>query len=111
MAKFMALYLAPAASIAELMKSTPAEMKAMTDAWNAWSKAAGKSLADMGAPLGKTKTVSSAGAKDSKNEVTGFSVVEAASHEAATKLFAGHPHLKIKGATIDVMEYVSLPGM
>ncbi|MEO8668625.1 MAG: hypothetical protein ABI399_08925 [Bauldia sp.] len=109
--KFMALYMAPAASIAELMSGTPEQMKDGMKAWMDWADMNKTALMDMGAPLGKTKTVSASGAMDSKNEVTGFSVVEADSADAAAKIFAKHPHLQIKGATIDVMDYVSLPGM
>ena len=109
--KFMALYMAPAASIAELMQGTEQDMKDGMAAWNAWSDKNKKAIADMGAPLGKTRTVSAKGVSDTKNEVTGFSVVEADSHDAAAKIFARHPHLQIKGATIDIMNYVNLPGM
>lgn len=109
--KFMALYMAPAASIAELMSGTPEQMQEGMKAWMGWADANKAAIADMGAPLGKTKTVAAGGAKDGKNEVTGFSVVEADSADAAAKMFAAHPHLQIKGATIDIMDYVSLPGM
>jgi hypothetical protein len=109
--KFMALYMAPAASIAEMMQGTEQDMKDGMAAWNDWSEKNRKAIDDMGAPLGKTRTVSASGVKDTKNEVTGFSIVEADSHDAAAKMFAGHPHLQIKGATIDIMNYVDIPGM
>jgi hypothetical protein len=55
--------------------------------------------------------MTSKGATDVRNEVSGFSIVQADSHEAATKLFLGNPHLKIPGGYIEVLEWVSLPGM
>ena len=79
--------------------------------WNNWGTKNKQAIAEMGAPLGKTKTVAASGVSDTKNEVTGYSIVEADSHEAATKVFVGHPHLQMKGATIDVLECMSMPDM
>jgi hypothetical protein len=65
-----------------------------------------------GAPLGKTKRVDSHGASDRKNEVCGYSVVQAESHDAATKIFGkDHPHLQMPGAWIEVMEIMPLREM
>src|SRR5262249_41237956 len=45
------------------------------------------SIVEGGAPLGKTKRVDSNGASNTKNEIGGYSVVQAESHDAATKIF------------------------
>jgi hypothetical protein len=45
------------------------------------------SIVEGGAPLGKTKRVDSNGASNTKNEMGGYSVVQAESHDAATKIF------------------------
>lgn len=106
--KFMALYMAPASAIAEMMKMSEADGKKEMDAWMAWEASNKKAIADIGTPLGKTKSVTSSGVSDTHNEVTGFTIVEADSHDAAAKLFAGHPHLKHKGCRVEVLPFVDI---
>lgn len=112
MSKFFVLYLAPVSAIEQMMaNSTPEQMKAGMNAWMTWMNDHKKSLADMGAPLGKTKRVTAAGVSSVKNEVTGYTIVEADSDEAAAKLLVGHPHLSVPGAYIDVLAVMPIPGM
>ena len=61
MKKFMAMYMAPAATIAEMMKATPEQMKTGMDDWMKWSDAHKKQIVELGAPLGKTKRVTTSG--------------------------------------------------
>jgi hypothetical protein len=113
MKKFMVLYMAPSAQFEQMMKNaTPEQHQKGMDAWMKWVKANEQSLVDDGAPLGKTKRVDAHGAKDAKNEVGGYSIVQAASHDAATKLFGkDHPHLQMPSAWIEITEIVQIPGM
>jgi hypothetical protein len=70
------------------------------------------SLIDGGAPLGKTKRVDANGASNAKNQMGGYSVVQAETHDAATKMFGKeHPHLQVPGAWIEIVEIMPLPGM
>ena len=66
---------------------------------------------DVGAGVGKTKAVTQKGTSDTKNDIMLYSVVQADSHEAAARSFAGHPHLQIPQSSIEVMEIHALPGM
>lgn len=112
MSKFFLLYLAPVSAIEQMMaNSTPEQRKAGMDAWMAWMKKNQSALVDMGAPLGKTKRVTATGVESVRNEVTGYTVVEAASHDAAAAMLAGHPHLSVPGAYIDVLSVTPIPGM
>lgn len=112
MKKYFVLYLAPAAVIEKMMaNTTPEEQKTGMDKWAQWMKSHKEVLADMGAPLGKTKRVMLQGVVDVKNEVVGYSIVLAESHEAAAQLFADSPHLEMRGATIDVMAIGAVPEM
>ena len=72
-----------------------------------------KSLVDGGAPLGKTKRVDAKGASNTKNEVGGYSIVQAQSHDAAAKVFGkDHPHLQMMpGAWIEIVEIMPMPEM
>src|SRR5439155_5121051 len=106
MKKIMALYMAPSAEFEKMMKnSTPEQQKKGMDAWMKWMSANQASLVDGGAPLGKTKRVDAKGASNSKNEVGGYSIVQAASHDTAAKLFGkDHPHLQMPGTWIEITE-------
>ena len=58
------------------------------------------------------KRVDQSGASNTKNEVGGYSVVQAESHDAATKIFGqDHPHLMMPGAWIEITEIMPMPGM
>ncbi len=112
MKKYFATYLAPAAVIAEWRMSTDeTKKKEGMDAWKKWMKGNEKMFADMGSPLGKTKKVTKDGVSDSKNELTGYSIVMAESPEDAAKMFADHPHLMIPGSSIEIMEVIPMDSM
>ena len=113
MKKFMVLYMASGAEFEKMMKnSTPEQRKKGMDAWMKWMNANKTSIVEGGAPLGKTKRVDSNGASNTKNEIGGYSVVQAESHDAATKILGkDHPHLQMPGAWIEIVEIMPMPGM
>lgn len=81
-------------------------------AWGAWMEKHKKAIVVDGAPLGKTKSVSESGIADIRNNLAGYVVVQANSHEAAAKLFENHPHFTIfPGDAVEVMECLPIPGM
>ena len=95
-----------------MKNATPEQHQKGMDAWMTWMSANKASLVDGGAPLGKTKRVDANGAKDTKNEVGGYSVVQAESHDAAAKIFGkDHPHLQMPGAWIEIVEIMPIGGM
>ena len=78
MTKFLVLYMAKGAEFEKMMKtSTPEQQKKGMEAWMKWMGDHEASLVDGGAPLGKTKRVNSKGASDTKNEIGGYSIVQA----------------------------------
>ena len=80
-------------------------------AWHAWVDRNQAVIADMGAPLGRTKRVTQAGIADIRNNLGAYVVVRAESQEAAARLFLGHPHFAIfPGDGIEVMECLPIPG-
>ena len=81
-------------------------------AWGAWMAKHKDVLVDVGGPLGKTKKVSPAGIEDISNDMGGFVVLRAASHEAAAKLFENHPHFTVfPGERVEVMPIMPIPGV
>jgi hypothetical protein len=113
MKKFLVLYMASEAEFERMMKnSTPEQQKKGIDAWMKWMNVNKTSIVEGGAPLGKTKRVDSSGTSNTKNGIGGYSIVQAESHDAATKIFGkDHPHLQMPGAWIEIVEIMPLPGM
>lgn len=80
-------------------------------AWHAWGVTHGAAVVVQGGPLGKTLRTSRDGITPTRNALTGFVVVEAESHEAAARMFEGHPHFSIfPGEAVEIMECLPIPG-
>jgi hypothetical protein len=109
--KFLVLYLAPAAVLADWAKTDPSVKKAaeekMRNEWNDWMRDHAQ-IVRLTEAAGKTKVATATGVSDTKNDIMLYSVVEAESHEAAAQAFAHHPHLSIPQSSIQVMEVRAL---
>jgi hypothetical protein len=80
-------------------------------AWKAWAEKHHGAIVEMGGPLGKTKKIDQGGISDISNPMGAFTVVRAASHEAAAKMFEGHPHFTIfPGEAVEIMPVLPIPG-
>ncbi|GGI20153.1 YciI family protein [Bradyrhizobium guangdongense] len=80
-------------------------------AWKSWVEKHQGAIQAMGGPLGKTKKVDGGGVTDIANEMGAFTVVRAASHEAAAKMFENHPHFAIfPGERVEIMPVLPIPG-
>ena len=80
-------------------------------AWKGWVEKHQGAIQAMGGPLGKTKKVDGNGLADIANEMGAFTVVRAASHEAAAKMFENHPHFAIfPGERVEIMPVLPIPG-
>jgi len=111
MKKFLVLYKAPTASFEQMKKATPEQQKAGMDAWMSWSKKASGTIADMGAPLGKSLRVTKTSASPSSNDLGGYSILQAESKEALAESLKGHPHFMTPEGFIDIVEIMPIPGM
>ena len=88
-----------------------ARQKEGITAWKAWIEKHQDGVAGMGGPLGKTKRITQSGIEDASNEMSGYMVVRAQSHEAAARLFEKHPHFTIfPGECVEVMPVLPIPG-
>ena len=117
MKRFMAIYIgsATAAQKEDLFKGDPkqlAEMQARgMAAWGDWATRNATKIVDHGAPLGRTKRVSSSGISDTTNLLVAYAIVQADSHEEAARLFDGHPHFAVfPGEAVEIMEILPMPG-
>jgi len=80
-------------------------------AWKAWMEKHQGDLVAMGGPLGKTKKITPQSIEDVSNNMGAFTVVRAASHEDAAKMFENHPHFAIfPGEAVEVMPVMPIPG-
>jgi hypothetical protein len=112
MKKFLVLYRANVPAAEMMTNSTPEQMKAGMDAWGAWMGRVGDSLVDVGAPLGGSRSVDQGSRASGGSHVTGFSVLQADSLDAAAALVENHPHLSTPGgASVEILEYLPVPGM
>lgn len=81
-------------------------------AWQNWMEQHASQIVDAGGPLGATKKASKAGVTDTKNNLSGYVIVEAASHDAAARLFENHPHFSIfPGEAVEIMTCPPIPTM
>ena len=114
MKKFLAVYIGTEDAMAkwkDLSEDARKEReKQGMNAWMQWGEKNAKAILDTGAPLGKTKRTSAKGITDIKNALTGYTIIEAESHEAAAALFLKHPHFSIfPGDSVEIMECLPLP--
>lgn len=80
-------------------------------AWKKWATDHADQIVAMGGPLGKTKQIAPGGISDIANAMGAFTVVRAASHDAAAALFKNHPHFAIfPGESVEVMPVMPIPG-
>jgi hypothetical protein len=109
MKKFLVLYRMDAGEMQKMMaNTTPEQRKKGMAEWDAWMKKKSANFADRGGPAGKTKKVAASGVSDTRNDIGGYSIVQADSYDAAAALFTDSPHLMMPGATVEVMEITSM---
>ena len=116
MKRFLAIYIGTEAAVEragwnKLDEKKRKELEASgVEAWMEWGMAHSAAIVDQGNPLGKTKRASPHGLSDIKNNMTGYVIVQAESHEAAARLFESHPHFTIfPGDSVEIMECLPLP--
>ena len=114
MKHYLAVFLGSAAAMEKWNALPEAERQARgargVEAWHAWVDRHRDSIVETGGPLGRTKAASAAGIADLRNELTAYTVVRAASHDEAVRMFEGHPHFMIfPGHSVEVMEVLPIP--
>ena len=76
--------------------------------WKAWMEGLGEAIVNPGTPLGNSKIVSSSGISDdtSQNRLTGYTIVQAESMDAALEMAKACPFLEI--GTVEVAEVMEM---
>ena len=111
MAKFMVLYNSKMSAAEVMASATPEEARAGMDAWMAWAQRAGEAVVDLGVPLGSGNHIEGGETITSSNEAAGYSILQADSLDDVTTVLEDHPHVQVPGNTIDVLEFLPMPGM
>ena len=114
MKKFLVIYHAPADSLQQMAEVPQEEQAKGMEAWMHWAQRTGDHLVEMGAPLANGQELGHDGSvENSTREVSGYSILQAESLEAAKALLEGHPHISgwNSDATIEIHETMELPGM
>ena len=108
MKKYLALYRSTV-SAQEMMKAaTEEQAKAGMNLWMAWMQDTRDFIVDIGSPLGESTVV---GGSAGVGFIGGFTIVQADSLNAAKALFSDHPHFHVPGASVEILEFMNMPGM
>jgi hypothetical protein len=110
MTKYLVLYNSPVPAQEMMASLTPEQAQAGMEAWMAWAQKVGDALADFGVPLGSNLRVAPGSVSEGSSQASGYSVLEADSLDHAAKLLEDHPHFQTPGGTIDVLEFLPMPG-
>jgi len=92
------------------MPQTPEDGARVMKAWTDWMTGLGKAIVEPGNPTGGTKTIAANGsisAGGGANAVTGYSVIEAGSLDAAIALAKSCPQLA-SGGSVEVGELIAM---
>jgi hypothetical protein len=108
MSKFMVLYRSSMSAREQSADTTPEQMEAGMRAWQAWADRVSYALVDLGSPLAHTTHVGPGAA--STDGVAGYSILQAGSADEVGTILEGHPHLKMPGASIEVLEFTTIGG-
>lgn len=89
---------------------TPEEGEKVMAAWGAWFENMGAALKIPGAPVGMSKTVSAGGVADDggANPLSGYTVINAASIDAATEMAKGCPMVVDGSGSVEVAEILEM---
>lgn len=110
MGKYMVLYRSTATAAEQMAAGTPEQAAAAMQLWTDWATRAGDALVDLGAPLNEAGNVPT-GSGNGGLHIGGYSIMQAESVGAVNTLLEGHPHLMSPGASIEVLEFLQIPGM
>ena len=111
MAKYLVLYSSPIPAAEMMANTSPEQAQAGMDAWMAWAQKNGNGIVDLGVPLGSNMQVTEGSSSPGSSRASGYSIIQADSLAAAAAMLEDHPHFHTPGGTIEVFEFLSMPGM
>ena len=110
MKKFIVIYRASTSWMEKMKNTSPEDRKKGMEPWMAWANKCGSGLFDWGAPLGNGQMVTKHGSTPSKNDIVGYSILQAENMKKALEMLKEHPHLTwADGCEIEVYEAMPTP--
>jgi hypothetical protein len=110
--KFLVLYESSMSAREEMARATPEQQKAGMDMWMQWAAKTKSHIVELGQPVGDGKHVAQNGhVSEARENIGGYSILQAASLDEAVKLLHEHPHFHSPNGAISVLELMPIPGM
>lgn len=75
----------------------------MGQAWGGWYGSLGAAIVDAGGQGGQATAVAASGSTDVSGAVTGYTIIEAADHDAAVEIAQRNPIVAGDSGTVDVI--------
>ncbi len=111
MAKFMVFYVSKTPASERMASASPEEMKASMEEWISWKDETSKTIdVEFGMPLQVVNGITADGVGEGHTPVSGYSILDG-DKEAILEALKNHPHLKTPGNAIELLEFLSMPGM
>jgi type IV secretory pathway TrbL component len=112
MKKFLVLYESTVPASEQMKSATPEQAKAGMDAWMSWAGRAAGGIVDMGSPVATAgKLTGPTQIATGNSQVGGYSILQAESKDALMDVLKDHPHFRSPGASIEVFEFLPMPGV
>lgn len=111
MKQFMVLYQSPVTGQERISQASPEQIQASMNEWIQWRKTVGEDVFEYGNPLTVGKRVEGKSVTAGRLTVSGYSLLKAESLDAAVELLKTHPFLKDPGSSIEVLEFLRMPGL
>ena len=113
MKKFLVLYQSTVSSSEQMRNATSEQAKAGMDAWMKWAGEASSGIVDLGSPVAAAARLERTNEVGTANShLGGYSILQAESKDAlVSKLLRNHPHFMSPGASVEVYEFLPVPGM
>lgn len=111
MAKYMVLFKSTLSAKEQMANATPEQMQTSMEEWTTWKDNLDASIGfEWGLPMQTIAEVTTSEVLEGNSPVTGYAAMQG-DKQAVTEILKSHPHLKIEGTTIDVLEMISMSGM
>jgi hypothetical protein len=112
MTKYLIMYNSTMSAEETIKNASSDQMKASMAEWIAWKDTASKTMnVEFGMPLQSVGKVTPGGVIKSDSQVGGYAMIESESKETLLEQLQSHPQLRRQGASIDVYEMISMPGL
>jgi hypothetical protein len=111
MAKYMILFKSTISAKEQMANSTPEQIQTSMQEWTNWKGDLDTSIGfEWGLPMQTIAEVTTSEVLEGNSPVTGYATMQG-DKDAVTEILKSHPHLKIEGTTIDVLEMIPMSGV